>query len=236
MTIYAGKDRIAKVKDKLIATRIKHKAHRDAMASVVSYEGNAVCVKLDDKIVFPDHFQNVNANLIKQLEEDIKEEEGFYYLLAGVVGCGKTLMANIIARTIYNIYGFSFRFRSASKLYSEYLDLMDSKGSDKYSLLRKLRHALCGPCIIFDDIGDEQPDTEKAHKFIGTLISARYDAWQKGNILFTIDTTNLSGRELRDTYGDRVTDRLLEMNLFIHMKKTNFRGSKFNSIKGNIDV
>jgi len=50
------------------------------------------------------------------------------------------------------------------------------------------------------------------------LLSSRYD-----RMMFTVVTTNLTPKQIRSTYGDRIADRFNEMMLIIPYESPSFR-------------
>jgi DNA replication protein DnaC len=177
-----------------------------------------------NKFELPDNYVINNPNIIK-LVKDVYDKQ-FHLLFMGVVGSGKTYLAQLIARTD------KFKFIKAREAYSEYLRVRNGDYSDKHEAIRKAQSQLCGENVIFDDIGSEKPKTEAAHSFIESLMEDRYDRIKKGFPKKTIFTTNLNGEGIRDFYGDRVYDRITEVFTICRFKPKSFRESKLKVVEG----
>lgn len=72
-----------------------------------------------------------------------------------------------------------------------------------------------------DDIGTEPAEVQDYGNFmypIKELLAMRYDAQ-----LFTVFTTNLEPKEIRQRYGDRIADRLNEMMTKVVYRNPTYR-------------
>ena len=82
--------------------------------------------------------------------------------------------------------------------------------------------ALCNrPMIAIDDLGGEPIEVLRygtRYSPIIDLLVRRYE-----NMLFTIITTNLDPKQIRESYGDRIADRLNEMMMKIVFRDDTFR-------------
>ena len=172
----------------------------------------------------PKDYVKNNPNILEQVASDINKN--FHYFFQGQVGSGKTYLADAIAK--YH----EFKIIKAREVYRDYLRLMNSDYSDKNEQLTKIVRILRGKNVIFDDIGAEKPKTAASANFIEDIIEDRYDWWKKGLAERTIFTTNLTGIELGELYGDRVVDRLQEMFIIMKFKKVSFRTKKQKIIEG----
>ena len=75
-----------------------------------------------------------------------------------------------------------------------------------------------------DDLGEEETtmmDYGNRVTPVIDLLSHRYD-----RMLFTMVTTNLTPKQIRSTYGDRIADRFNEMMLIIPYETPSFRTPK----------
>lgn len=80
------------------------------------------------------------------------------------------------------------------------------------------------PLLAIDDFGAENVDVKVYGNVINPvtdLLSHRYDEQ-----LFTMMTSNLPNRKVREEYGDRLADRLNEMMEVIVFTNSSFRGKK----------
>jgi DNA replication protein DnaC len=91
---------------------------------------------------------------------------------------------------------------------------------------------LRGDFVILDDIGSEKPRTAGSRSFMEDIIEDRYDWIMKGLGKRTVFTTNLTGSELAELYGDRVVDRLQEAFIIMKFKNYSFRKNKNIVIEG----
>ena len=89
---------------------------------------------------------------------------------------------------------------------------VDSKNSLHYQELTMLG---------IDDLGEEEAtmmDYGNRVTPVIDLLSSRYD-----RMMFTVVTTNLTPKQIRSTYGDRIADRFNEMMLIIPYESPSFR-------------
>jgi len=177
-------------------------------------------------LILPKNYENKNPKILSHIHKDIKDNSKFHYLFMGVVGCGKTHLAELIAKH-YN----DFRFVECRSIYDDYLRVMNGNFSDQSEAIARRQNVLRGKNVFFDDIGDER-NTETAHYFIGSLIEDRYNWIKKGLAGSTILTTNLNIEQLGELYGHRVVDRIREMFVIMKFNKYNFRARKKLVIEG----
>jgi DNA replication protein DnaC len=175
----------------------------------------------------PDDYKKNNPHIIEQIISDIKNEKDFHYLFQGCVGCGKTYLAKLISKTFEDV-----KIKYARSVYREYLSVLDSNYTDKAVAIDKRIHCLRGDFVILDDIGSEKPRTAGSRSFMEDIIEDRYDWIMKGLGKRTVFTTNLTGSELAELYGDRVVDRLQEAFIIMKFKNYSFRKNKNIVIEG----
>ena len=171
----------------------------------------------------PDDYKNENPNILNYIRKHINDENQ-HYLFFGKVGCGKTYLAKLLSDR-------DTEFVECRSIYEDFLRVQVGNKSDKPERLRKLNRALRGKDVILDDLGDER-DTTSAHYFIGSIIEDRYNMIKKGLAKRTVITTNLTPRQLADTYGHRVIDRLQDVFVFMEFKNKSFRNRNVVSING----
>lgn len=144
----------------------------------------------------------------------------FGIMLCGSVGNGKSTMMKAIQNLLIHLqivihHNTSFetlgmRIVSAKEL--SRLIRVDSNNSLHYQDL-----AMLG----IDDLGEEEAmmmDYGNRVTPVIDLLSYRYD-----RMLFTMVTTNLTPKQIRSTYGDRIADRFNEMMLIIPYENPSFR-------------
>jgi DNA replication protein DnaC len=118
-------------------------------------------------------------------------------LLLGKTGLGKTHLSTSIAVSVID-KGYDVVYSSAPALF---LSLEAEKfGRDAQLPLREVEDA---DLLILDDLGTENPSPLHVN-FLYQLVNARMVAGKP-----TIINTNLSVREIRERYTDRVASRLL---------------------------
>ena len=133
-------------------------------------------------------------------------------MLAGNFGTGKTWLMKLFsknqrqvfhirnAKTIANVFE-----KDGEEVSKEFENKIKNPSNDSNSFF----HQYAGLCI--DDIGTEDVKNHYGNKknVIGDLIETRYS---KGNTgVFLHATSNLSGQQLKDFYGERVTSRVREI-------------------------
>lgn len=143
----------------------------------------------------------------------------FGLALMGTPGNGKTIMARAIKAVIDTIAELAIiNDRGGSKA-----EMVTAK-----QLVRLYRtdfdrwEKLCiRPFLIIDDFGEEPVEVMDYGNVINPvidLLSQRYDE-QK----LTILTTNVTNKQIRKTYGDRIADRFNEMMQVIIFTNKSFR-------------
>jgi DNA replication protein DnaC len=187
------------------------------------------------KLKLPDDYINNNPEIIKQVRADLERENNFHYLFMGVNGAGKTYLAEIIRESFkirFSQPADNFVRLEARTIYDNYINKLYSNFSDKAEALRKIENSLRRKAVIFDDIGTERNYTKdaKASLFVGSLLEDRYEWIEKGLGTHTIITTNLSGKEIQNLYGDRVLDRLYQHFTIMYFNNHSFRADKIKSV------
>ena len=187
----------------------------------------------------PKDYNRNNPNILKRIDEDRKENKPFHYLFIGNAGCGKTLLATLLA------HDFAARLKGSAMdapyfikvrtFYREYLGLLNSSYSDIHTALKSKEAKFRSKFAIIDDIGDDRPSTPSANEYIGGMLEERYDyikmCESRSNPSWTIGTTNLNQKQLMEKYGSRVVDRIEEMFTIMKFKDTSFRRKKREIIK-----
>lgn len=145
------------------------------------------------------------AENIRRLARFITREDGkFGAMICGTCGNGKTTLLyalqyvlNHLTNHGYLKSGTGIRIEAATDI-PEY----SSKGVSWKSLKEE-------ELLAIDDFGREPAEVMSFGNIrnpISDLMEYRYD-----NQLFTLMTTNLTGKEVRAKYGDRIADRFNEM-------------------------
>lgn len=129
-------------------------------------------------------------------------------LLLGPTGVGKTHAAYGAMRELA-VSGVRGRWEAtaAADLYAA---LRPRHGIDSEAEFRHYRDA---NLLLVDDLGAERKPTEFTEEINFRLVNHRYE-----HHLPTLFTSNVSGAELRERLGDRVTSRLREMCQRVSLK------------------
>jgi len=146
-------------------------------------------------------------------------------VLSGAAGCGKTFAAGwLVHREIRNQAELSelndsecwvprqrprYQFVTTARL--SRMSQYDEKTVDALESV---------PLLIIDDVGAEYADAKGYFaSMFDALINARY-----ANQLRTVLTTNLTGRQFKERYGERIADRIREAGRFVELDSASLRG------------
>jgi DNA replication protein DnaC len=148
-------------------------------------------------------------------------------LLMGSIGLGKSTLMRIFAINPRQVFMIKTAADISTGWYNGNRDDKKDTGPSIIEQLSAIKllpvndadhfyHRHAGLCI--DDIGTEDVKNSYGNRcnVIGELIEARYSNQATG--IFLHLTTNLSGEQLREHYGPRVTSRLRETMNIIHLK------------------
>ena len=144
----------------------------------------------------------------------------FGIMLCGSVGNGKSTMMKALQSLLIHLditiwHNTSFETLGMKIISAKELGRLiriDSNNSLHYQELTMLG---------IDDLGEEEAEMMDYGNRVTPvidLLSYRYD-----RMLFTMVTTNLTPKQIRSTYGDRIADRFNEMMLIIPYKNPSFR-------------
>lgn len=137
-----------------------------------------------------------------QVAEWLADNEGKGLMLYGDCGLGKTLIARQVLPKL--IAKFHNRYYSSSNV-------------DAYEMGERLNDLLRRRIVSIDDIGTETISAWKDMAF-GLIV----DSMEKHNGLLIV-TTNLTGPQMLDRYGERVCDRLKGLCRMIKFEGQSFR-------------
>lgn len=178
-----------------------------------------------ENVLKKENFQTFNINIFKDEpfegerltpRENMKElagiAEGFVYnfssnngenlLFYGTTGLGKTFLCNCIAKSLLDknkivIYQTAF---TILEIIEKYRFDRDSRASNSYHYNLLFEADL----LVIDDLGTEVANTFTSAE-IFNIVNTRIMAGKK-----TIISTNLTPKEISDTYTDRVFSRILD--------------------------
>ena len=127
------------------------------------------------------------------------KQKGGNLLLLGETGCGKTFLSNCIAKALLD-EGISVIYFTASELFKVFEEQTFKKNADFADIHD---HIFDCDLLIIDDLGTE---------FQNSFTNSRLFQCLNERLLrnkSTIISTNLSLAEMRDTYSERITSRIL---------------------------
>ncbi len=140
-------------------------------------------------------------------------------LLRGETGLGKTFLTNCIARELMD-QGHTVYYVTSNNLFEKVIaDVVMNRDSDPKS--RQLyKHVYDAELLIIDDLG-----TEFTNSFVATqLFQCVNTRLQEGKS--TIISTNLTLKELRDRYSERIMSRVIENYMVFEFYGNNIRYQK----------
>lgn len=122
-------------------------------------------------------------------------ESGKTLILCGTVGTGKTMFAHAVLQSLD--FGCYLRAIDISRMVRDCY----SKNESEFDLIDSLAFTRL---LVIDEIGVQQ-DTKHETLLITDLIDRRY-----GNLLPTIICSNLNKEKLKEVFGERSWDRLMQ--------------------------
>lgn len=131
-----------------------------------------------------------------------------WLVLTGTIGTGKSTLAKAAAISVAEAAGCT-GYAAMRATATNWM-----KPEEMESVAR-------AAILLIDDLGCEQTDVMQYGNTvspIAELICARYD-----NMLTTIITTNERASDFKETYGDRIADRLREMCTVVKVDGESFR-------------
>ena len=144
----------------------------------------------------------------------------FGIMLCGGVGNGKSTMMKALQSLLIHL---QIRIRYNTSFETLGMKIISAKELSR--LIRvdsnNLLHHQSLNMLGIDDLGEEEiemMDYGNRVTPVIDLLSYRYD-----RMLFTMVTTNLTPKQIRSTYGDRIADRFNEMMLIIPYENPSFR-------------
>ena len=152
-----------------------------------------------------DKFQN--GEYMKKVYAKMKEwchskfEKTVIYLSGGT-GVGKTHLSKCMANELISL-GHLVTLTTAFKMNQDFLKSYSSRDLDeKQALLEKY---LSAEVLFIDDLGTELIQKGITVNFLYQVLNER-----KTNHLPTVITTNLDLKDLRDTYDERISSRIID--------------------------
>ena len=142
----------------------------------------------------------------------------FGVLMCGLCGNGKTTML-LAARSVCSyladcgLIGREWSF-----------PVLDAKEARHYAKDRaKFESIAAKECLGLEDIGREATEVLEYGNVLNPVIDLLEHRYR--DRLFTMVTTNLTARDIRAKYGDRIADRFNEMMKVVVFKNPSYRGA-----------
>lgn len=142
----------------------------------------------------------------KSFAEGFGKKETPNLLFIGNSGVGKTFLAECIANELLG-RGIPVLYMPVSTLYTKLSRIHFAGGEEQDNLMRLKDTILNIELLIIDDFGTEKM-TESRYEELLEIINTR-EINNSRRPCRTIITTNLSPREIFDTYGERIASRIL---------------------------
>lgn len=164
----------------------------------------------------------VNPKLAVAFEDYLNRFErdyrpyGFGLWIRGPKGTGKSFGISILARELIDRFGVSVR-------YVNVVDMFFALQGTTVSTLDAISRFRTGAVLIVDDIGKERPTEWKAEILYGIV------EYRHANLLPTIYTTNLSGKEIIarfrrfENIGEYLVDRINQRSIAIVLEGESMR-------------
>ncbi|WP_343778849.1 ATP-binding protein [Clostridium sartagoforme] len=146
------------------------------------------------------------------------KEEGLGLLITGAVGNGKSYLSFAIALLKKGVPVVCISINGLLERIKETYSTLGKEG--EWEIIKLLGNA---DLLVIDDLVTEQ-NTEWSISKIYTIIDSRYR-----NKLPTVVTTNYPVGILKDRYGERTVDRLIEMSTIVESKGISIR--KINALE-----
>ena len=147
------------------------------------------------------------------------DEEYSNLLFYGTPGLGKTFMCNCIAKDLLH-RNKTVLYTTAPKIFEVVSDLHFNKDEKSAHNKDLVDFIYTTDLLIIDDLGTELPTvftSSELFNFINTRILQRRR---------TIISTNLSLKELRDMYSERISSRILGNYMSLHFLGSDIRQQK----------
>lgn len=147
-----------------------------------------------------EHMQRVVV-AVKHFVENFTDKSENNMIFSGRTGTGKTFLANCVMSALLD-KGREVLFMPANALFKPFA-VYENEERDAMNDLREMIYNC--DLLIIDDLGSEKMTSSRYSEFID-IINTRTAAGKK-----ILITTNLSPKNIRDTYDERISSRLLGM-------------------------
>lgn len=138
--------------------------------------------------------------------------------MCGVPGNGKTTLMRAIQNLI-NYFNLKDDYGTSIGVSLRDVKDITRLNKDDYNGFVKFRNT---PMLAIDDLGLEPTEVLDYGNVLNPIIDLL--SYRYNEQLFTIITTNLTGKQIREKYGDRIADRFNEMMRVIIFQEQSYRG------------
>lgn len=157
-----------------------------------------------------------NLELLRRYAEDFGKVSP-NLLLVGDTGLGKTHLSTALARRIID-RGFDVYYTSAVGMFADFESVRFGQSTEE-AAENPRRYTTCD-LLILDDLGTEMTN-QFTNSCLYTVLNNRINLNRA-----TIISTNLTAKELRERYSDRITSRLIGEFLTMRFYGTDVRRQK----------
>ena len=165
--------------------------------------------------------ENTTKSINSLAECLTKQSPKFGLMFCGTCGNGKTTMLFALRSAISYLARAGY-IQTDNSTESSSLLVVDAKDIVSYAREpNEMKKLAARRMLAIEDLGKEAAEVLDYGNVINPavdLLEKRYD-----NQLFTVITTNLRAREIREKYGDRIADRFNEMLDVIIFKGNSYR-------------
>lgn len=165
--------------------------------------------------------ENTTKSINSLAECLTKQSPKFGLMFCGTCGNGKTTMLFALRSAISYLARAGY-IQTDNTTESSSLLVVDAKDIVSYAREpNEMKKLAARRMLAIEDLGKEAAEVLDYGNVINPavdLLEKRYD-----NQLFTVITTNLRAREIREKYGDRIADRFNEMLDVIIFKGNSYR-------------
>ncbi len=142
-----------------------------------------------------------NLSVLREFADNFDPKNGQNLFLIGPTGLGKTHLSTAVAVELIK-KGFDVVYESTQQIMTDFETVRFSSGYGTALDLPDLSRYTEAELLIMDDLGTEMT-TQYTISCLYNIINTRIN-----RNLSTIISTNLTQKELRDRYADRITSRL----------------------------
>ena len=184
-------------------------------------------------------YEPINAELESFIYTQISKQQGFAYQFKGNPGNGKTELSRAIYRTVLAVNDINNPvFATTTEIWERYKYLIKGNYEDTGDQIRAIKEAMDRTtCYFLDELGGEQNNfklmgvNKSCSEFVTGLLMNLYDRLCNCTPFYCVITTNLSQEDLRQLYGERIFDRIIEK-----FQDVNFQGKSFRKLQKKLPL